>query len=153
MAKQGQVRQRYLSDLTDEQGVILKPLLPSPRTHHGGAPPWWTCVLFSTRCCIRIGPDVSGICYRTTCSPRVLSTNTLRSGGMTARGPRSSVYCEPASASKKGARRLPVRLASTVNRSRRRKWEVRSGGRMGARKLTGANAMCWSIRLGCCSSS
>jgi putative transposase len=38
MAKQGQVRQRYLSDLTDEQGVILKPLLPSPRTHHGGAP-------------------------------------------------------------------------------------------------------------------
>src|SRR5215212_5292244 len=38
MAKQEQVRQRYLSDLSDEQWVILKPLLPSPRTRHGGAP-------------------------------------------------------------------------------------------------------------------
>ena len=38
MAKQEQGRKRYLSDLTDEQWVILKPLLPSPRTLHGGAP-------------------------------------------------------------------------------------------------------------------
>jgi putative transposase len=38
MAKQEQTRKRYLSDLTDEQGVILEPMLPSPRTQHGGAP-------------------------------------------------------------------------------------------------------------------
>jgi putative transposase len=38
MAKQGQVRQRYLSDLTDEQWVILQPMLPPARTQHGGAP-------------------------------------------------------------------------------------------------------------------
>jgi transposase len=38
MAKREQVRKRYLSDLTDEQWVILEPRLPSPRTQHGGAP-------------------------------------------------------------------------------------------------------------------
>ena len=38
MAKQEQARKRYLSDLTDEQWVILKPMLPPPRTQHGGAP-------------------------------------------------------------------------------------------------------------------
>jgi putative transposase len=38
MAKREQVRKRYLSDLTDDQGAILKPRLPSPRTQHGGAP-------------------------------------------------------------------------------------------------------------------
>ena len=38
MAKHGQARKRYLSDLTDEQWVILEPLLPPPRTLHGGAP-------------------------------------------------------------------------------------------------------------------
>ena len=38
MAKQGQTRKRYLSDLTDEQWVILKPMLPSPRPQHGGTP-------------------------------------------------------------------------------------------------------------------
>jgi len=37
MAKQEQARQRYLSDLTDEQGEILEPMLPPPRTHYGGA--------------------------------------------------------------------------------------------------------------------
>lgn len=37
MAKQESARKRYLSDLTDEQLVILKPMLPSPRTQHGGA--------------------------------------------------------------------------------------------------------------------
>lgn len=38
MAKREQVRKRYLSDLSDEQWVILKPMLPPPRTQHGGAP-------------------------------------------------------------------------------------------------------------------
>jgi putative transposase len=38
MAKQEQTRKRYLSDLTDEQWEILEPMLPSPRTQHGGAP-------------------------------------------------------------------------------------------------------------------
>ena len=38
MAKHGQARKRYLSDLTDEQWGILEPLLPLPRTQHGGAP-------------------------------------------------------------------------------------------------------------------
>jgi transposase len=38
MAKREQVRKRYLSDLTDEQWVILQPMLPPPRTQHGGAP-------------------------------------------------------------------------------------------------------------------
>jgi len=38
MAKREHARQRYLSDLTDEQWVILEPLLPPPRTQHGGAP-------------------------------------------------------------------------------------------------------------------
>lgn len=38
MAKREHARKRYLSDLTDEQWVILKPLLPPPRTQHGGAP-------------------------------------------------------------------------------------------------------------------
>ncbi|MBI3247400.1 MAG: transposase, partial [Deltaproteobacteria bacterium] len=38
MAKQGQARKRYLSDLTDEQWGILQPLVPPPRTQHGGAP-------------------------------------------------------------------------------------------------------------------
>ncbi len=38
MAKQEQARKRYLSDLTDEQWGILPPLLPPPRTQHGGAP-------------------------------------------------------------------------------------------------------------------
>ena len=31
-------RKRYLSDLTDDQWRILEPLLPAPRTQHGGAP-------------------------------------------------------------------------------------------------------------------
>ncbi len=38
MAKPEHARKRYPSDLTDEQWVILKSLLPSPRTQHGGAP-------------------------------------------------------------------------------------------------------------------
>ena len=38
MAKQEQARKRDLSDLTDEQWVILEPMLPPPRTPHGGAP-------------------------------------------------------------------------------------------------------------------
>lgn len=38
MAKQEQVRKRDLSDLTEEQGVILKPRLPPSRTQDGGAP-------------------------------------------------------------------------------------------------------------------
>src|SRR5512144_837715 len=38
MAQTGQPRQRYRSDLTDEQWAILAPLLPPPRTQHGGAP-------------------------------------------------------------------------------------------------------------------
>jgi len=38
MAKQEQARKRYLSDLTDEQWEILEPMLPPPRTQHGGAP-------------------------------------------------------------------------------------------------------------------
>jgi len=38
MAKQGTARKRYRSDLTDEQWGILEPLLPPPRTHHGGTP-------------------------------------------------------------------------------------------------------------------
>jgi len=38
MAKQEQARKRYLSDLTDEQWRILKPMLPPPRTQHSGTP-------------------------------------------------------------------------------------------------------------------
>jgi len=38
MAKHGQPRKRYLSDLTDEQWGILEPMLPPPRTQRGGAP-------------------------------------------------------------------------------------------------------------------
>ena len=38
MAKQETARKRYRSDLTDEQWVILEPLLPLPRTQHGGTP-------------------------------------------------------------------------------------------------------------------
>jgi len=38
MAKHGQARKQYLSDLTDEQGGILEPMLPLPRAQHGGAP-------------------------------------------------------------------------------------------------------------------
>lgn len=38
MANKEQARKRYLSDLTDEQWRILEPLLPAPRTQHGGAP-------------------------------------------------------------------------------------------------------------------
>ena len=36
--KQEQARKRYLADLTDEQWVILQPMLPPPRTQYGGAP-------------------------------------------------------------------------------------------------------------------
>ncbi|HXG21904.1 MAG TPA: transposase [Methylomirabilota bacterium] len=32
------VRKRYPTDLTDEQWVMLKPLLPPARTQHGGTP-------------------------------------------------------------------------------------------------------------------
>ena len=38
MAKHGQPRKRYLSDLTDEHWGILEPMLPPPRTQRGGAP-------------------------------------------------------------------------------------------------------------------
>jgi putative transposase len=38
MANEEPARKRYLSDLTDEQWVILEPMLPAPRTQHGGAP-------------------------------------------------------------------------------------------------------------------
>ncbi len=38
MAKHEQPRKRYLSDLTDEQWEMLEPMLPAPRTQHGGAP-------------------------------------------------------------------------------------------------------------------
>jgi putative transposase len=38
MAQSGQPRQRYRSDLTDEPWAIVAPLLPPPRTRHGGAP-------------------------------------------------------------------------------------------------------------------
>ena len=38
MAHKAQARKRYPSDLTDEQGGILEPLLPPARTQHGGAP-------------------------------------------------------------------------------------------------------------------
>ena len=38
MANNGQPRQRYRSDLPDEQWGILEPRLPPSRTQHGGAP-------------------------------------------------------------------------------------------------------------------
>jgi len=38
MAQTGPPRQRYRSDLTDEQWAIVAPLLPPPRTQHGGTP-------------------------------------------------------------------------------------------------------------------
>lgn len=38
MATQEPARKRYRSDLTDEQWVILEPMLPSARTQHGGTP-------------------------------------------------------------------------------------------------------------------
>jgi putative transposase len=38
MTNKAPTRQRYRSDLTDEQWPILEPLLPPPRTQHGGAP-------------------------------------------------------------------------------------------------------------------
>jgi len=38
MANEEQVRKRYRSDLTDEHWVILEPMLPPPRTQHGGTP-------------------------------------------------------------------------------------------------------------------
>ena len=38
MPKREQVRQRYLSDRTDEPGGILPPRLSPPRTRHGGTP-------------------------------------------------------------------------------------------------------------------
>ena len=38
MAKQEHTQKWYLSDLTDEQWEILEPMLPAPRTQHGGAP-------------------------------------------------------------------------------------------------------------------
>src|SRR4029450_8633813 len=38
MAPHASARNRYRSDLTDEQWAILEPLLPAPRTHHGGTP-------------------------------------------------------------------------------------------------------------------
>ena len=37
-AKQATARRRYRSDLTDEQWVILEPMLPPARTQHGGTP-------------------------------------------------------------------------------------------------------------------
>ena len=64
MAHEEQARKRYPTDLTDEQWVILEPMLPRPpnmAARHGEL----ICVPYSTRCCIRIGPGVSGICYRT----------------------------------------------------------------------------------------
>jgi putative transposase len=38
MATQDPARKRYRSDLTDEQWVILEPMLPPARTQHGGTP-------------------------------------------------------------------------------------------------------------------
>ena len=38
MATQESARKRYRSDLTDEQWVILEPMLPPARTQHGGTP-------------------------------------------------------------------------------------------------------------------
>lgn len=38
MTHRAQGRKRYPTDLTDEQGEILKPLLPPARTQHGGTP-------------------------------------------------------------------------------------------------------------------
>ena len=38
MANEKQVRQQYRSDLSDEQWVILEPMLPPSRTQHGGTP-------------------------------------------------------------------------------------------------------------------
>lgn len=38
MANEERERKRYRSDLTDEQWVILEPMLPHPRTQHGGTP-------------------------------------------------------------------------------------------------------------------
>ena len=38
MATQEPARKRYRSDLTDEQWVILEPMLPPARTQHGGTP-------------------------------------------------------------------------------------------------------------------
>jgi putative transposase len=38
MAHEEQARKRYPTDLTDEQWVILEPMLPPARTQHGGTP-------------------------------------------------------------------------------------------------------------------
>lgn len=38
MAHEEQARKRYPTDLTDEQWVILEPMLPQARTQHGGTP-------------------------------------------------------------------------------------------------------------------
>src|SRR5829696_479275 len=38
MAHEEHARKRYPTDLTDEQWVILEPMLPPARTQHGGTP-------------------------------------------------------------------------------------------------------------------
>jgi len=38
MAHKEHGRKRYPTDLTDEQGGILEPVLPPARTQHGGTP-------------------------------------------------------------------------------------------------------------------
>jgi len=74
MAKREQVRKRYPSDLTDEQWGILEPLLPPPRTQHGGAP---------RRVDMRAGLDTLRYQNRTGCQWEMLAHDLL---------PKSTVY-------------------------------------------------------------
>ena len=74
MANEEQVRKRYRSDLTDEQWVILEPMLPPPRTQHGGTP---------RRVDLRAGLDTLLYQNRTGCQWEMLPHDLL---------PKSTVY-------------------------------------------------------------
>lgn len=38
MSNEGQTRQPYATDLTDAHWALLEPMIPPPRTQHGGTP-------------------------------------------------------------------------------------------------------------------
>src|SRR5512144_87328 len=118
MSNEERTRKPYPTDLTDEQWAIVEPMIPPPRTQHGGTP---------RRVDMREVINTLLHQNRTGCQwellphdlfPRARFTSTLPSGGMTEPGPGGSTRCESVCGVKQDASPPPVRLASTANRSR-----------------------------------
>src|SRR4051794_37085657 len=104
------MRQRYKTDLTDEQWAVIEPLLPAAKP--GGRPREVDLREVVNTLLYQARTGCSGTTCRTTWCPRARPTTTSRAGATTAPGRGWWTRCAARSARRRAARPRPAPRAS-----------------------------------------